>query len=78
MMPPICEICSKRFDPDKEGGLVYFKETGNGREFDRRVAGEGITGHPPDALWFCGEHTEEAKRLSGMNAAEALRLMRKS
>jgi len=37
MMPPICEICSREFNPDKEGGLIYFKETEEGRAFERRA-----------------------------------------
>ena len=33
MRPPICEICDKEFDPDKESGLIDFKETSEGIAF---------------------------------------------
>ena len=39
-MPPKWEICSKEFNPDKEGGLIYFKETEKGRAFERRAKTE--------------------------------------
>ena len=31
VMPSKCEICSKEFNPYKEGGLIYFKETEKGK-----------------------------------------------
>ena len=76
MMPPICEICSKEFNPDKEGGLIYFKEAEKGRAFERRAKAEGITGHPPDAAWFCGLHYEEAKKLVHLKIGEAVKLLK--
>jgi len=72
MMPPICEICSREFDPDEEGGLIYFKETEDGRAFERRVKEEGITGHPPDAAWFCGLHYGEAEKLVHLTIDDAI------
>ena len=77
MMPPICEICYREFDPDKEGGLVYFRETQKGREFARRAEEEGFTGHPPDVAWFCGSHYEEAKKLVHLTIGEAMEILKK-
>lgn len=75
MMPPVCVICSRSFDPDSEGGLIYFKKSDEGREFDRSVREEGITGHPPYAQWFCGKHAGEAKKLARLTAGEARELL---
>ena len=77
MKPPICEICYRKFNPDEEGGLIFFKQTEKGKEFDRRVREEGITGHPPDAAWFCGLHSEEAKKLAHVTIDEAMKSLRK-
>lgn len=77
MKPPICEICHREFNPDKEGGLVYFRQTKKGREFARRAEEEGITGHPPDAAWFCGSHSEEAKKLVHLTIGEAMEILKK-
>lgn len=74
-MPPICEICSKEFNPDKEGGLIYFKETEKGRAFERKAKAEKITGHPPDATWFCGLHYEEAEKLVNLKIGDAMKLL---
>jgi len=76
MRPPICEICDQDFDPDSKSGLLYFKESQEGREFDRRVSEEGITGHPPDAGWFCEEHYHEAVKLTHLTIREALKIIR--
>jgi len=72
MRPPICEICNKDFNSSKEGGLLYFKETPEGREFEKRVKEEGIVGHPPDAGWFCGEHYNEAEKLVHLTLGEVI------
>ena len=77
MKPPFCDICGKGFDPDKEGDLVYFKETEKGREFDRRAREEHIEGHPPDAEWYCGEHVGEAKKLKHLTIEEATQVLKK-
>ena len=76
MRPPICEICDRDFDPHKEGGLIDFKETPEGRAFDKRVAEEGIVGHPPDTGWFCGDHIEQARELTHLTISEACRKIR--
>ena len=72
MRPPICEICNKDFNPTKEGGLLYFKETPEGRAFEKRVKEEGIVGHPPDAGWFCGEHFKAAEKLVHLTLGEVI------
>jgi len=74
-MPPKWEICSKEFNPDKEGGLIYFKETEKGRAFERRAKVEKITGHPPDAAWFCGLHYKEAEKLLHLKMYNARKLL---
>lgn len=74
MMPPICEICEKEFDPDQEGALLYFKKTEKGIEFDRKVE-LGMVGHPPYAAWFCGEHVEEARKHTGFTLEQAMARM---
>lgn len=76
MMPPMCEICEKDFDPDKEGALVYFKKTEESLAFERRAEEQGIVGHPPNAAWFCGDHIEVGKRLIHLPLDEALGIMR--
>lgn len=76
MRPPICDVCDREFDPDREGGLLYFKETIEGRAFDKRVDEEGITGHPPDAGWFCGRHYKKARKLLDLTIDEALKELR--
>jgi hypothetical protein len=77
MKPPICDVCFKEFHPDKEGALVYFKETEKGREFERMAREEGMTGHPPDAEWYCGEHAHEAKKLVHLTLDEASEILKK-
>ena len=77
MRPPICEICDRDFNPDKEGGLLYFKETPEGRAFEKQVREEGIVGHPPDAGWFCGKHYDEAEKLLHLTFSEVIRILQK-
>lgn len=43
MKPPICRICLKRFDPQKEGGLVYFKKIASDLEWDEKMKKPGMT-----------------------------------
>lgn len=76
MMPPECEICGKDFDPDDEGGLVYFKKTEECIQFEKRAEENGIVGHPPNAGWFCGEHVEAATKLIHLPLDEALGILR--
>ena len=76
MRPPICDICDKEFDPNKEGGLIDFKETPEGRTFAKRVRETGIVGHPPDTGWFCGDHFEKAEKLAHLTIHEAIEKIR--
>ena len=77
VMPPICEICSREFEPDKEGGLIYFKETEKGRAFEEKAKEEKWSGHPPDAAWFCGDHYEEAEKLVHLTIDDAIKNLKK-
>ncbi len=71
MKPPICELCDKDFNPDEGGGLIYFKKTEKGLEFDRKVE-QGMVGHPPYAAWFCQNHVEAARKVTNLTLEEAL------
>lgn len=71
MMPPICEVCAREFDPDTEGALVYFRETARGRAFERKAREDQWTGHPPDAAWFCGTHVGGAEQLTHLTLTSA-------
>ncbi len=64
MKPPICCICHRGFDPDKEGGLVWFAKRTSDIEWDRWIEETGDTGHPPYADWYCAAHIEQAHSLS--------------
>ena len=76
MRPPICEICDLEFNHHLEGGLLYFKETPEGLEFNRRVEEEAIASHPPDAGWFCSKHYSQAIQLQHLTLREAIKKMR--
>jgi len=78
MMPPICEICSREFNPDVIGGLIYFRETKRGRDFERRVSEEKWIRHPLDSAWFCGIHSGEAKKLVNLTIDDALKTIKKN
>lgn len=69
MRPPICELCSERFDP-AEGGLVQFA----GHE----PLPEGMVGHPRGLGWFCPRHLAAAEALSGLTMSEALARLRRT
>lgn len=75
MLPPYCCICQRECGSER---LVTFRETEAGRVFARRVEEEGITGHPPDAQWFCDEHYELVKDLTDLTFPEALQAMRRA
>ena len=75
-MPPICAICRKDFRDSNEGGLVYFRKTKEGKEFEEKCE-KGFVGHHPDAAWFCGDHIEEARKLKNLTIDEALEKLRK-
>ena len=74
MRPPICDICGKRFDPER-GALVAFKMTSEDRAWKRRAESEPrFVGHPPWLQWFCEEHAEFFKAHSQLTFAEAKKI----
>jgi len=75
MKPPVCRVCHKDLGPD-EGGLVCFAKRPSDRDWDRRAAGPGFTGHPPDCDWFCGEHHGAALEHSHLPIDEAMGLIK--
>jgi len=77
VMPPICEICSREFNLDEEGGLIYFKETKAGRAFEEKAKEEKWTRHPPDAAWFCGTHYGEAEKIVHLTLDDAIKNLKK-
>ena len=74
MKPPECCICDKRFF--EGGGIVYFVETQEDKIQNNRLREKGMTGHPPNAFWFCKDHIESAKELTNLTKLEALKLLR--
>ena len=76
MKPPICIICYKEFLDSDEGGLVYFKKSMSDKRWIKAMKVESLTGHPPYADWFCGEHYEAAKELSHLTLAEAREILK--
>jgi hypothetical protein len=76
MKPPICHICYKDFRDREEGGLVYFKKRPDDYKWDEKMRKGGMTGHPPYAGWFCGDHYEEAKKLENLTIDEAMKILR--
>lgn len=73
MKPPICRICGKDFRDSEEGGLVYFKKRPSDIKWVEKMKKSRMTGHPPYADWFCGEHYEKAKQLENLTIDEALK-----
>ncbi len=76
MMPPVCEVCAREFNPDEEGGLIYFRETAQGRAFERKAKEGPWTGHPPDAAWFCGTHVGAAEQLTHLTLKRARQVLK--
>jgi hypothetical protein len=77
MEPPICALCGKDFrHSENEGGLVYFSMTEKDKAWHDRQREKGFIGHPPEAAWFCGEHYEEAKKLSHLTRPGAMKRLR--
>lgn len=68
MKPPICEICKRRFNPQKEGGVVNFAKRESDIEWDKR----DIIEHPPYVEWFCGDHFDYAENQSHLTIDKAL------
>ncbi len=77
MMPPICAICYRDFrHSSDEGGLLRFKLTDAQKEFNKRFEQPGFVGHKKGDYWFCGEHYAEAKKITHLSSAEALKILR--
>lgn len=76
MRPPICAICKKRFAPS-DGGKVYFKETEEQKEYNKRFDEPGFVGHPSHLEWFCEDHIEAAKELKNLSSTEAIKELKK-
>ena len=67
MRPPICALCSERFDPSEGGGQVRFA--------DYKPLTDGMVGHPDGLEWFCGAHLIEAQSYSHQDSGEAIQEM---
>ncbi|MBS7269278.1 MAG: hypothetical protein KIH10_10650 [Candidatus Freyarchaeota archaeon] len=76
MKPPVCSICYKNFEDLKEGGLIYFTKRPEDEEWRKKMKEGRMTGHPPYAAWFCGEHYEEARKLENLTIDEAMKILR--
>ncbi|MBY8999564.1 MAG: hypothetical protein KGD64_01490 [Candidatus Heimdallarchaeota archaeon] len=68
MKPPVCVICSRRFSPQEEGGVVNFAKRKGDIEWEKK----DIVEHPPYADWFCGRHFSYAENLSGLTINKAM------
>lgn len=77
-MPPICELCGSDFrDVEGEGGLVFFTETPEQTERNKRFDEPGFVGHPEGQVWFCGKHYEQAQALTHLDSSTAMAELRK-
>lgn len=78
MRPPICAFCGKDFrDSPEAGGLLSFLRTPEERNFNEKMARQGMVGHPRGKAWFCGDHFAAAQALSAhCTLGEALRRLR--
>jgi hypothetical protein len=77
MKPPICELCDKDFRrSETAGGIIYFSLSADDKAWHDKQREEGFVGHPPEAAWFCGDHYEEAKKLSSLTLPEAMKKLR--
>ncbi len=76
MKPPICAICEERGRRPGEFRLIYFKKRETDKEWDKKAAQPGFTGHPPYAAWFCPRHFPEAGKLEHLTIGEALEQLR--
>lgn len=76
MRPPECCICDREFNPQEEGGLIYFKRRPSDEAWDRDMKEKGYVGHPPYAEWFCKDHYDIAHDLKHLPIDEALQLIK--
>jgi hypothetical protein len=73
MMPPVCTICGKQFDPAGDDcGLVYFSLRESDIEWDRKMEETHMVGHPPYAAWFCADHFKGALDNETLTIDEAM------
>ncbi len=76
MRPPCCIVCGKIFNPSDNSGLVYFTETEEEKEFNKRFTEQSITGHPKGRDWFCAEHYAQAKELMHLDLKSAVGVLK--
>jgi len=72
MMPPTCCLCDLSDQKDNEFNLVYFASTPEVKQWQYEMDTSGLTGHPPNAAWFCQFHFPAAKRLSSLPIDQAM------
>ena len=72
MMPPTCCLCDLSDQKDNEFNLVYFASTPEVKQWQHEMDTSGLTGHPPNAAWFCQFHFPAAKRLSSLPIDQAM------
>jgi len=72
MKPPQCAICKKNFrkNSDTVFKLFRFKMTEKQEKEKMKQSLERKIGHPENAVWFCEEHYEEARKHSQLTAIE--------
>lgn len=72
MMPPECCLCAPSGQKESESNLVYFASTPEVKQWQHEMDKSGLTGHPPNAAWFCQLHFPAAKRLSSLPIDQAM------
>jgi len=76
MMPPCCCLCGADFFPPDGGDLVHFALTPQDAKDLKAMEANHISGHPPNAEWFCAAHLEQAQQLKGHALNAALQVLR--
>ena len=76
MMPPACTLCDVDFFPPEGGDLVYFLLTEEDAADIARMEANHISGHPPNAAWFCAAHLESASKRADQPLVTALAALR--
>jgi len=69
MKPAICGVCGVSVVQSSDGDWIAFSD------YKKSPDNEEI-GHPEGLEWFCEDHLEGARLLSGRKRAEALRALR--
>lgn len=79
MLPPICLVCMKDFRSNvSSGGRVHFTRTTDELERAQRMREQMMVGATPGAGWFCEDHLEQAKLLTHLSMAEAIKQIREA